>query len=348
MLEPYLDRIDQAKHYTNFGPLNKELEARHAARFGVPDGCLTTVGNATLGLALALRAMEPRQDSLCIMPAWTFVATPLAALMAGLTPYFVDVDRDTWGLDPERVMEAIATAPGKVGAIMPVLPFGRPLPAAIWDDFSDQTGVPVVIDAAAAIDTLTPVRSLSVVSLHATKLLGAGEGGVVVSTDAALVAKVRSLSAFGFRGARIAHLAGTNAKMSEYHAAVGLAALDHWPQTRQAYANLALAYTEALSNGNFARLQPGFGDSWLGPTCVASFPHEQADAAAASLAAARIETRHWWERGAHAHPATAHLPRTNLSITEHLAKSTLGLPFHLEMTQADVDQLANVLSGVVI
>lgn len=342
-LEPYLDRIDRVQHYTNFGPLNGELEARYAARLGLPDNCVATVGNATLGLTLALAAVGVPRGSLCIMPAWTFIATPLAAMAAGLVPYFVDVDQESWGLDPDTMRAAIAAAPGRVGAIMPVLPFGRPLPVGAWDEVSEREGIPVIIDAAAAVDSLTPIRSISVVSLHATKLLGAGEGGFVASTDAALVSRFRCLSAYGFQGTRMSQLPGTNAKMSEYHAAVGLASLDRWRDMRQDYMNLALAYSEALSASNCARLQPGFGDAWLAGTCIAQLDDEQVDAVAARLTAANIETRQWWERGAHSHPATSHLPRGNLATTDRLSRSTIGLPFHLNLKRADIERVVDVM-----
>src|SRR5262245_45514864 len=94
-LLPYLTRIDGARIYTNFGPLANLLEGRLATRFGLPDEGVVTVANATLGLALALAAQDPPPGSLCVLPAWTFVASAHAAVMAGLTPYFVDVDPGT-------------------------------------------------------------------------------------------------------------------------------------------------------------------------------------------------------------------------------------------------------------
>src|SRR5438309_1034611 len=98
---PYLRRIDGARVYSNFGPLARALEERLAAHFGNASGTVTTVANATLGLALALLAQGARRGTLCVMPAWTFVATAHAAMMAGLVPYFVDVDRSTWALDAD-------------------------------------------------------------------------------------------------------------------------------------------------------------------------------------------------------------------------------------------------------
>jgi dTDP-4-amino-4,6-dideoxygalactose transaminase len=100
-------------------------------------------------------------------------------VLAGLTPYFVDVDPSTWALEPLAIEEEIARPPAAVGAVMVVAPFGRPIDYAAWDEVKDRTGLPVVIHAAAAFDSLQVGEAPAVVSLHATKVLGAGEGGFV-------------------------------------------------------------------------------------------------------------------------------------------------------------------------
>src|SRR5262249_37316945 len=138
-----------------------------------------------------------RPGTLCAMPAWTFVATPHAAVMAGLVPYFIDVDPQTWSLDPAAIREQIARAPAPVGAGILVAPLGHPVDIAAWDAFRTETGRAVVIDAAAGFSALTPGGTPAVVSLHATKVLGVGEGGFVVSTDPELVRAVRIKSNFG-------------------------------------------------------------------------------------------------------------------------------------------------------
>ena len=109
-------------------------------------------GLTTQGLTLALTAQAAKPGTLCAMPAWTFVASAHAAVNAGLIPYFVDVDIETWALDPAGLAEHIAQAPAPVGAVMPVAPFGEPISVAPWDAFRADTGLPVVIDAAAGFE----------------------------------------------------------------------------------------------------------------------------------------------------------------------------------------------------
>src|SRR3954447_21336363 len=145
-IAPYLNRIDAAGIYSNFGPLNTALEARLAAHFGVETAMVTTVSNATQGLTLALAVLGAPAGTLCVMPAWTFIASAHAAVAAGLTPYFVDVDPQSWALDPDAMDEIVAHAPSAVGAVMPVVPFGQPIDFAAWDRYRKRSGVPVVID----------------------------------------------------------------------------------------------------------------------------------------------------------------------------------------------------------
>jgi dTDP-4-amino-4,6-dideoxygalactose transaminase len=339
-LLPYLNRIDESRLYSNFGPLTLELEARLAERFGQPRGCVTTLANATVGLAAALLAQQPAPGSLCLMPAWTFVASPLAAMAAGLEPYFVDVDPSDWALHPTACMAALAVVPAPVGAAMPVAPFGLPVDAGAWDRFRAETGVAVVIDAAAAFDAALIADVPTVVSLHATKALGCGEGGYLVSRDQELVRSARAYLGFGFLGSRDASVPGFNGKMSEYHAAVALAALDSWPATRAALVERSECYLRAFEGSNLVRLQPGFGKDWVAATCVVEIPDGSTERLEAKLGAAGTDTRRWWGDGAHRHTATAALGHGALPVTERLARATLGLPFYATMPVADIDIVA--------
>lgn len=338
---PYLRQIDGSRIYSNFGPLVRSMEARLATRFGVQEDSVCSVSNATAGLALALISQNPPAGSLCIIPAWTFAAAPHAVTQAGLIPYFVDVDPDTWALDPEKLSAEIAGAPGKVGAVMPVAPFGRPIDVSAWDMFRGRTGIAVVIDAAAAFDSLKPGLVPSVVSLHATKVLGIGEGGCIASLDHELIRDLRARCNFGFFKSRESRVTATNAKLSEYHAAVGLAALDDWDAARQDWFGVAEQYSRALQGSNRVSLQVGFGTEWIAATCVVAVADRGADRVEQALGAEKIETRRWWGRGAHDHPATRNMPRSSLLVTENLAQSTIGLPFYRDLEPAVIDRIAS-------
>jgi dTDP-4-amino-4,6-dideoxygalactose transaminase len=344
-IAPYLQKIDAARVYSNYGPLARALEDRLVHHYGLSAGTVTTVANCTLGLMLALNAQGAEPGALCVVPAWTFVASAHAVRMAGLVPYFVDVSPETWSLDVAAVEHAIHSAPRPVGAVMAVAPFGRPIDVKAWDDFRLRTGLPVVIDAAAGFDAITPGATPAVISLHATKVIGCGEGGFVMSSDAPLVREIRTRANFGFFGSRQALVPATNAKLSEYHAAVGLAALDEWPDARGQWMERAQVYRSVFSESNNIHLQEEFGRSWVASTCVVRFSDSAAERPERELANAGIETRRWWARGAHEHPATLAMPRTDAPQTEMLAHSTLGLPFYRDLDVAVIDEIGKITTA---
>lgn len=343
-LLPYLRRIDEHRTYANFGPLIAELEARLAARLGVEPECVVTVANATSGLTLTLQSLTSGRPGACLMPSWTFVATAHAANAAGLTPFLTDVDEDSWALTPEIARDALSRIDMPVAAVMPVAPFGAPMNRAAWDRFSAETGVPVVIDAAAAHDTVTAGDSPAVVSLHATKILGAGEGGYVVCRDPELILDVKRRSNFGFLGSRDAGVAAINAKMSEYHAAVGLASMDAYAFDTLRYRWVARAYRDRLAPRGQVHFQPGFGIDWCGSVCVARFAGGDERSIAARLDAAGVDSRGWWGKGVHAQTAFAGVPRLPLPVTEKLGRETLGLPYFIDLADDAVAHVCGILT----
>jgi len=343
-LLPYLSRIDAARHYSNGGPLLCEFEARLAAKFGVGPEHVACVANATLGLVLCLLATVHRKQGRCVMPSWTFEATAAAVRTAGLEPWFHDVAESTWAISPDNLPisgDGNTTPPA---AAIAVYPFGVAVDAAKWDAFSASNGIPVVIDAAAGFDCLVPARSPSVLSLHATKLVSTGEGGAVVSTDAGLIERIRHLANFGFRPSRRILLSGINAKMSEYAAAVGLAALDGWPARRRAIAERTRSYWELIDGRNGVTLAPGFGEAALQPTCNVRLASLDADALIEWFAENGIGTRKWWGNGCHRQPAFSHSPRAALPVTEALAGSVVGLPFYSDIERPQIDRVVAILS----
>lgn len=341
-LTPYLERMDEAGWYSNFGPLLQTFEARLADRLGGGAG-VVTVSSATTALTLTLQALDLPPGVFCALPSWTFVATAHAVMAAGLTPFFVDVDAATGMLDPVRVEAALAEAPEPVRVVMPVLAHGAPVDLDAWAALRERTGVAVVVDAAAAFDVLDRAPVPAVVSLHATKALGVGEGGYVASTDADLLARVRRLTAFGFAGDRVARMPAQNAKLSEYAAAVGMAALDGWTTTRQRYAHVARAWRVALMDRPDIRFQPGWGLDWVSSVCVVDLPGPMTAPVATAMAGEGVPTRAWWSRGCHREPAFAGVGATALPATERLAASTLGLPYAAAMDEAEVARAASAL-----
>lgn len=279
-----------------------------------------------------------------MMPSWTFAASAHAAILAGLVPWLVDVDLDSQQLLPEASAEFLRQAPGHVGAVMPVMPFGRPMDLANWDGFKSETGLAVVIDAAAAFDTLTPSQVPAVVSLHATKALGIGEGCLIASNDGVLIGEIAKAANFGFLGSREAISPALNGKLSEYGAAVGLAALDVWPHTRAAYKHVAMSYRRSLAPVSGVSLPAGFGERWISSTVTVGLPLGSMDRALTALTETGIGVRRWWGGGLHRQAAFAHLPKMPLPITDTLVATQLGLPCWTDLADKTIFRICEILA----
>jgi dTDP-4-amino-4,6-dideoxygalactose transaminase len=342
-LLPYLRRIDDARWYSNFGALLTEFEARLTARFE-PQTQIVSCANGTQGLALCLQALQLPPGGLCAMPAYTFVATAHAVIAAGLTPFLLDVDPDTWTLQPQTVRQALASAPRPVSAVILVAPFGLMPDLAPWLAFREETGVQVVLDAAAAFDDVHAAPLPTVVSLHATKVLGIGEGGFVASDDPAFARQVRQLTTFGFSGSRDSQIAATNCKLSEYAAAIGLAALDAWPHNRLRWLRAAQSMRAAMVHLPQVVFQPGWGLDWATSVCCVQLPEGSAGAVEQKLNALGVETRRWWGLGCQASPAFADCPRAELAQTDRLGGSVIGLPFSIDLDNAQINRIATALA----
>ncbi len=344
---PYLQEIDTNAWYANHGPLWLRFHTRLAQHWGIQTSELALACNATAALTLALQAsgVEPGRE--CLLPSWTFVATAGAVRQAGLAPYFVDVQPNTWAPDPARV-QAIALE-RKVGAIVVVAPFGAPLDMAAWDAVAAATGVPVIIDAAAAFDTLRRAgpmrlgRCAAVVSLHATKVFGVGEGGALLSRDAAMIERFRRLTNFGFLGSRESALPGVNAKISEYAAAIGLAGMDGWAETRARWAGVTRAYLRRLRMVPDVWPMPGLGLDWVSSTLNILWPADRLDQIA-TLADHGVGTLRWWGPGCHGQPGFAHHDGDPLPVTEELGRRAVGLPFWQDMTATQIEAVCVALA----
>jgi dTDP-4-amino-4,6-dideoxygalactose transaminase len=357
-LLPYLRRIDAARWYSNFGPLVGELESRLASSFAAanPQGVqVATVSNATAGLELALAALNLPAGAKVLLPALTFVATAAAVQRAGHVPVACDVDADNWLLTPQIASHVVKSR--RIEAVMPVATFGVPVDAAAWQHFSAEQGIPVIIDAAAAFGNQQALAGLTAVySMHATKPLAAGEGGFVVSANKALVERIRRLSNFGINLGDVASVpigvvarAGTNAKMSEYHAAVGLASLDRWESSatrRLVLAERYLARMHTLTEGKKVQVQAGSGATVRSVLCFAFADDNACNGVREHLAHRGIASRTWYCPLIPDHPAFAgSADGLDLPVARHLSGRLMGLPFYPAMADSQWEEVCEVVAA---
>lgn len=349
-LLPYLERIDEARIYSNYGPLVVEFEARLAALFGC--GVIAnTASSGTAALAGAILAAAGRAKPaapFALIPAYTFTATAAVAEMCGYQPYFVDVDAECWMLEP-GLLPAHPMI-DKVGIVIPVAPYGRPVPQAPWLSFQAGTGIPVVIDDAAASDRLAaePAPFLGEIpaclSLHATKALGCGEGGAILTTDEGLAAGIlRSLN-FGFGSERNSICASINGKMSEYHAAIGLAELDGWSEKLARLGAVATCYRRVMEAGGCTDRMVMMPDISAVYALYRARSETEAERICNNLRVAGIEYRLWYGAGLQSNAYFANCRRDALTETEEFAPRLLGLPMSVDLTPADIERIATAVT----
>jgi dTDP-4-amino-4,6-dideoxygalactose transaminase len=243
-------------------------------------------------------------------------------------------------MTPDAVERALGVVEN-VRAVMPVAPFGAPVDIAVWEAFHHRTGIPVVVDAAAAFAGQEIGEAPVVISLHATKVLGAGEGAIVLARQPELIVEVTRRLNFGFYGVRTATVAGFNGKMSEYSAAVGLAAFDTWHETRGAWSELMTRYEQALDVSSIQRVRPS--NCGVSSTFVRRFDADSRNLSSI-LADKGIGTIRWYGDGCHAEPGFRALRHGPLPVTISLGSSSLGLPFFLDLDEQSLNRVVSAVA----
>jgi len=343
---PYLRRIDETNWYSNFGPMEQLFREELAKLFfpGLNARHIATACSGALAIETALIAHGLAQGARVLMPSYTFVATASAVVRAGYVPIFADIDLRTLALDPAGAGH-LARILG-CSAVVPVGVAGMSLPTAAWEDFAAETGIAVIIDAAAGLgnQTISPLLTLAF-SLHATKPFGIGEGGLVVSAREEIVTRARVATNFGLDQGR-GLFCGTNAKMSEYAAAVGLAQLKRSDAIMARRKPILKAYRDALAARvpEVRLLTPAESNP---ANLIVMLPQPRVRELVADLAAAGIESRRLYVPPVHRHPAYLGYQCAEPMVNgERMSTHSLSLPCHGAMTPADVDQIVSLIANV--
>ena len=221
LFDQYVDQIYDAKWLTNNGPLVQELEQQIQEHLGVKH-CIAMC-NGTIALEIASRALGFQGE--VIVPSFTFIATAHALQWQNIKPVFADIDPQTHNLDPVSVKRAITdNTTGIIGVHL----WGRPSPIDELQAIADEHGLKLMFDAAHAFGcsykgiSIGNFGECEVLSFHATKFFNTFEGGAVVTNDDKLAEQMRLMRNFGFDGLDRVIYPGTNGKLTEVCAAMGL------------------------------------------------------------------------------------------------------------------------------
>lgn len=358
-LIPYLRIIDENRWYSNFGPLVHEFEQKITTQFFASlnprEERVVACSNGTTAIELALRSLRLRKKARVLVPSFTFPASVAAIINAGYVPVFSDVDPISWQLTPHIALSALNRI--KIDAVLPVAALGLPVNAKAWSEFYQKTQIPVVVDAAAALGEQTIAAGVCFCfSLHATKALGVGEGGLVLLPGQEQAEFARRLSNFGFCDGLIEN-SGSNYKLSELHAAVGLAQLKRYSLIHGRREHVRMRYQKnimelmpfckaqfendfSMRENTIFRLKPLRFRS-----AVALKMNDGVDVLQLSrfLNESGIGNRRWYHPVAHLHQAYQRFDRVyppgqnKLVVTEQLNSQLIGLPFHGFLSDSDVE-----------
>lgn len=244
---PYLQKIWDNRTLTNGGPFHQQFEEELARYLGVP--YLSLFANGTLALMTAMQSLRITGE--VITTPYSFVATAHSMLWNGIKPVFVDIDPETYNIDPRQIEAAITP---QTTAILPVHCYGRPCDVDGIERIAARYGLKVIYDAAHAFGVQHEGTSvlnhgdLSVLSFHATKVFNTFEGGAIICKDARTKKHIDYLKNFGFADEVTVVAPGINGKMSEVNAAFGLLQLQKIDDVLARRARVDERYRAALSD----------------------------------------------------------------------------------------------------
>ncbi len=354
---PYQPPFAQYQHYlqqafdrnwlTNNGPLCQLLKARLEEYLGVEN--LLLVANGTLAMQLAYRALDVKGQA--ITTPFTFIASSSSLHWEGITPHFADIDERSFNLSPAATAAMLSSdAAANVSAIVPVHVYGNPCDVQAFEQLSEKHKVKVIYDAAHAFGIQLGGRSVlgfgdaATLSFHATKVFHTVEGGAVIFRDKEAYQRAERMINFGIdsKDGTISG-PGINCKMSEVHAAMGLAVLDNIEQilekrqfNYQLYLRLLSPYlqtphwsSEANSNGAYFPI--------LCPTAAVATRVMQ------HLAAHQVTARRYFAPSINTLETYQSQGYQPCPVSEDYACRTLCLPLYYDLSEAEIHQVAKLV-----
>jgi perosamine synthetase len=345
------------------GPKVAAFERVVANYVGVPHAIATSSCTTALHMALVLLGIGPGDE--VIVPSFTFIATANVVCYTGATPVFVDIDPQTYNLDPNRLETAVTP---RTKAIMPVHQIGLAADMDRLNAIANRYGLAVIEDAAPALGAtykgkrVGGLGNVTCLSFHPRKVITAGEGGMILTSDQALANHARTLRTHGMslsdlqrhQATSVAieeyHDLGYNYRLSDLHAAVGLEQMKKLDLMLMRREQLAVRYHEALADLECLQLpfsstdQPHSYQSYiiqLGPQAPKSREQVMQEMLEAGIATRRgvmaIHLEPYYRQ---------RFPGVKLSVTETAAQSTLLLPIYATMTELEQDYIIDHLHRI--
>jgi dTDP-4-amino-4,6-dideoxygalactose transaminase len=352
-----LRRVEASGVFSNNGPEVRAFEAEATATLFGGRGASLAVGNATLGLMIALREAAGDQPAgrYALMPALTFAATAQAALWAGLTPLICDIDPHDWSASAEAEERLLREYGDRIAVLLPYATFGNAIDLDRYAWLQRQHGVGVVVDAAASLGTRDESGAgfgadapFAVVhSMHATKTFAVAEGGLIHSGDERLIDRLRAMANFGFETGRCATLPGLNAKLPEVIAVMARAKLAEIEAVCDHRAALERAYRDQLVGVDFQQVEGQRRASQFMPILLPENLAARRPAMCAALAADGIGCGCYFSPHLGEQPLFQREGRLlPTPVANSLAARMLSLPINDALSVADVHAIAATFNRI--
>ncbi len=324
------------------GSRTAKLEEKFAAICNTQYAIATSSGTTALHVAMAAHGLQPGDE--VITTPFTFIASVNAILYLGSRVVFVDVEEDTFNINPELIEAAITP---KTKAILPVHLYGYPCNMDAILGIADKYGLHVVEDACQAVGARYKGKAVGsfgtgCFSLYATKNIMAGEGGMITTDDEAFAQCCRMIRNHGMQRRYYHEMIGYNFRISDLHSAIGLAQVDRLGEFSEKRKANATYLNEHITSVRTPQVREGYEHVWHQYTVrVGGKGHR--DAAVKQLNDAGIGTGIFYPLPAYrqAHLIEAGYGNLNLPVTECLASEVLSLPVHPQLGQADLETIVS-------
>lgn len=255
-----ISSIWKNKTFTNSGPVLTEFENKTKEYLKINNGF--AVSNGTIGLELCLKALNLKGE--VITPAFSWIATHSAIINSGCLPKYCDIESSTLNIKPESIESLISD---KTVAILPVHVFGNPVDVDEVDKIARKYNLKVIYDAAHAFGSKYNQKSIfsfgdaCSTSFHATKVVNCAEGGMVFSEDSQTASTLNKIRFYGFNSEKNIVLDGTNAKMSELNAALGLCCINEVDKILIKRKEVSEMYRSLVNQDSISFQKLTFGES---------------------------------------------------------------------------------------
>ena len=339
--------------FTNFGPYEQTFR-RNIEDYIAQDTHAVTVTNATLGLNIAIAEIfSGRPGSQVIVPSFTFAAGPEMLIAQGLRPVLIDIDARTMQPSLEEAANYLSQNDNDVAGILLCNIFGVGNPdIQLWEELAEKYDKPLIIDSAAGLGSMYKDGSkigahgsCEIFSLHATKPFAVGEGGIILTQDESLAKRLRELTNFGFNSERNIASIGTNAKMQEINAAIGIRQLE-------GFNDRLLSRRSSLSE--YKRLLSPLGYGFQANDDLSTVPFVSAIAPTSETAQnvlnvlqeSSIEARKYYyplhEEEVIAQNSTL---ASTFNITKDIYSRIISLPLHDGMDKKDISAIVELMKA---